>query len=121
MGMVLFTACSGFLGLSWTMVLDRPTRLATELLDWMSCSFSSCQGQGGWRWFKDGEERSLPGFWALPPPQCWPARAEQTRQEDPAALAGRGEGSGDGMGRRTDITAPPSALQSHMHTVLSGW
>lgn len=48
MGIVLFTACSGFLGRSWTMVLDRPTRLATELLDWMSCSFSSWQGEGGW-------------------------------------------------------------------------
>lgn len=28
------------------MLLDRPTRLATELFDWMSCSFSSWQGEG---------------------------------------------------------------------------
>lgn len=28
------------------MLLDRPTRLATELFDWMSCSFSSWQEKG---------------------------------------------------------------------------
>lgn len=68
------------------------------------------------RLLEDGEGRSLPGISALPPPQCWPARAEQTRQEGPAALAGWEEGSGDGMGGRTDFAAAPTALQSHMHT-----
>lgn len=129
MGIVLFTRCSGFLGRSCTMVLERPTRLATELLDWMSCSFSSWQRGGGrtgcWSQGREGVSRA----YRHPPPQRCPAgvsRVEQTRQEDPAALTGWDEGAGDGMGGRTDggpgwdlSATTPTALQSCMHTPLA--
>lgn len=75
-----------------------------------------------------GERRSLPGILAPPTPTlacksyAGISRAEQTHQEDPAALTGWEEGSGDGMEGRTDSkpgwdlsTTAPTALQSRMH------
>lgn len=79
-----------------------------------------------------GERRSLPGISAPPTPRlvvksyAGISGAEQTHQEDPAALTGWEEGSGGGMGRRTDSksgwhlsTTTPTALQSRMHASSS--
>lgn len=79
---------------------------------------------------EEGERRSLLGVSAPPTPTlvCKSytgiSRAEQTRQEDPAALTGWEEGSGE-MGWKEKAmssqgwdlsTTTPAALQSRMHT-----